>query len=203
MGRYAADTGGDDFVQASAGSHIARSIRIVDIGTHHDQYEGKQIKRNQFVLQWELPDETMEIDGKSLPVIVSRFYTNSLSKKSNLRKDLESWRSKQFTAEELMSFDLMQILNKPCMLSIVKNDNGKSVVKTVSPCPKGVVCPPAVNKVEAFWLDEWDDNKFAALSDGFKKLIVQSEEYKAFEGEPALPIPKKAQGIEEDDIPFN
>ncbi len=200
MGRYASDTG--DFTQAPPGAHVARSIRIIDIGTHHGEYQGTPRTRNQFILQWELPSEMIEIDGEQRPLIVSKFYTNSLSEKASLRKDLESWRSRAFTEEELDRFDLMSILGKPCLLSIV-HEKGKAVVKNVSPLAKGMTCPAAINPVDAFWIDEWDDNKFHALSDGFRKLIEQSDEYKAFAGNPVQAKPKPtADGIDDDDIPF-
>lgn len=201
MGRYSSDTGGGDFAQAPAGTHVARSIRIIDIGTHHGEYKGVPNTRNQFILQWELPHETIQIDGQEKPLIVSKFYTNSLSEKANLRKDLESWRSRPFTPEELMKFDLMNILGKPCMLSIVTGENGKAKVAGVSALPKGMDCPKGTNAVDAFWLDEWNDNKFASLSEGFQKLIMQSDEYKGFGGAPSS-NGKAADGIDEDDIPF-
>lgn len=201
MGRYASDTGGGDFAQAPAGAHVARSVRIIDIGTHHGEYQGTPNTRNQFILQWELPNELIEIDGQEKPLLVSKFYTNSLSEKANLRKDLESWRSRAFTEEELDKFDLMNVLGKPCLLSIVHNEKNKAVVKGVSPLAKGMTCPPAINEIDAFWIDEWDDNKFAALSDGFRKLIQQSDEYKEFGGTPA---PAKSSAVDQfdDDIPF-
>lgn len=178
MGRYSQDTGGGDFQQAPAGTHIARCIRLIDIGTQHGEWQGQPNARNQVIVQWELPNETMVIDGQDKPLIVSKFYTNSLSEKANLRKDLESWRSRAFSIEELMRFDLMNILNKPCMLSVVHNDKNKAKVNSVSGLPKGMTCPPAVNQPDAFWIDEWDQAKFDALSDGFKRLIMESDEYK-------------------------
>ncbi len=179
MSRYAADTGGGDFKQAPAGSHIARCIKLIDIGTHHGEYQGAPTVRLQFVCQWELPNETIEIDGQTKPLIISKFYTNSLSEKANLRKDLESWRARPFTTEELIGFDLMKILGVPAMLSIVHSDKGKAKVVSVSSLPKGSVCPPQVNPSSAFWIDEWDETAYRELSDGFRKMIEESDEYKA------------------------
>lgn len=178
MGRITKEESGGEFAQPEAGAHVARSFRIIDIGTQHGEYQGKPIARNQFILQWELPDQTIEVDGMDAPMVISKFYTNSLNEKANLRRDLETWRMRKFNPAELMGFDLMNILDKPCMLSIIHNDQGKARVQSVSAMPKGMQCPPAHNKVEAFWIDEWDPVQFDALADGFKRIIMQSDEYK-------------------------
>lgn len=185
MSRYASDTGGSDFKQAPAGNHVARCIRLIDLGTQHGEYQGEPTVRNQVLVQWELPHETMEIDGQPKPLIVSKFYTNSLSEKANLRKDLESWRARPFTSEELMRFDLEKILGAPCMVSVIHNEKGKAKVTSVAALARGTACPPAVNELSAFWLDAWDDNKFAALPDGIKDIITRSDEYKASFAPPA------------------
>ncbi len=204
MGRFAQDNGGGDFKQPPAGNHVARCIKIIDIGTHHGEYQGVPNVRNQVIVQWELPNETMDFDGKVMPLVISKFYTNSLSEKANLRKDLESWRARTFTAEELAKFDLMKILGAPCMLSVVIKEDGKAKVTTVAAMPKGFTCPPAVNPLDSFWLDEWDGAKFEALSKGFQKMIMDSDEYKA----KFTPASQRAAQAEtrgdafEDDVPW-
>ncbi len=206
MGRYASDTGGGDFKQAPAGSHIGRAIKITDLGTQHGEYQGDATVRNQVLISWELPNETIEIEGTAKPLIVSKFYTNSLSEKANLRRDLESWRARPFTPEELERFDLMKILGATAILSVVHNEKGKARVVGVSALPKGMTCPPAFNKPSAFWIDEWDDNAFAGLSEGIQKIIMQSDEYKAAFTPPSeqRAVGKTAgkQQIDDEEIPF-
>lgn len=204
MGRYASDTGGGDFKQAPEGNHVARCIGIVDIGTHHGEYQGTPTVRNQVIVRWELPFETEVFEGVEKPLIVSKFYTNSLSEKANLRKDLESWRAKAFTNEELLKFDLMKILGTPCTVSVVHNEKGKAKVVGVAAIPKGTTCPSQINPSSSFWIDEWDDNKFAALPAGFQKLITESDEYKESFTPPSQRSAKQAvaAGVDEDDIPF-
>jgi hypothetical protein len=134
---------------------------------------------------------------------VSKFYTNSLHEKAGLRKDLENWRSRAFTPEELGKFDLNQIVGKACMLSIVHNEKGKAKVQAVSALPKGTTCPPAFNKPVIFWIEEYDDNVFQSLPKGFQDLIVQSDEFKK-----AFSAPADGDGfssphpVEDNDIPF-
>jgi hypothetical protein len=196
MGRYATDKGGGtDFKQAPAGTHIARCYSIVDIGTQHGEYLGEPTAREQIIIRWELPFETEEFDGQQKPLIVSKFYTNSLSEKANLRKDLENWRSRAFTEAELAKFDLESILGKPCTVSVVHNDKGKAKVTGVGAVPKGTTCPPLYNKPSAFWIEQYDDNAFMALPKGFQDLISKSDEFKAAF---APPPPKKGEADESD-----
>lgn len=210
MGRYASDKGGGDFKQAPAGNHVARCVKLIDIGTQHGQYQGEPTVRNQVIVQWELPDETMEINGETKPLIVSKFYTNSLNEKAKLRADLESWRGRPFSADELKKFDLNNILGAACMVNVVINDKGKATVASVSPLPKRMTCAEAFNKPTAFWLDEFDDNAFASLPEGFKRLIEQSDEYKDLfstgNGKPkqgdGYDAMRRPDAEETDEIPF-
>ena len=208
MGRYASDTGGGDFQPAPEGTHLARCVGLVDIGTHHGEYQGTPTVRNQVIVRWELPNETIEIDGRAEPMLVSKFYTNSLSEKANLRKDLVSWRGREFTDIELDKFDVQNILGKPCLLSVVHTDKKKAKVTAVSGLPKQMVCPPAVNPVTAFWIEDWsgdpDAEAFLALPKGFRELILQSDEVKAMN---APKVAASVAGVKhvdqlDDDIPF-
>lgn len=200
MGRYASDSGGS-FTPAPIGTHVARCVRLVDLGTQHGEYKGQPTRRNQVLVTWELPDEIIEVDGKEMPVTTSRFYTNSLGEQANLRRDLEGWRGRAFTDDELHQFDLMNILGKPCMLTVVGGDNGKTKVASVSGLPKSVQCPPQINPSFAFWLDEFDQAKFDELSDGIKKIIEKSEEWASVQNGGA-PTPAPANVNAEEDIPF-
>ena len=197
MGRYAKDSGGGDFQQAPAGNHVARCIRLIDLGTQHTEYQGKALARNQILITWELPDERME-NGD--PFIVSSFFTNSLSEKSNLRPFLEAWRSRTFTAEELAGFDLETIVNVPCMLSVVHTDKGKSRVSSAGALPKGIKCPPAVNEQFCYWIDEHEPAIYEKIGEGLRKIIEQSDEWKA-----RATKPKSSGGSimdMQDDVPF-
>lgn len=203
MGRYAKDTGGEDFPQAPTGTHVARCFRLIDLGTQHGEYLGQPNVRSQVLVSWELPSELME-DGK--PFAVSFFYTNSLGEKANLRHHLEAWRGRQFTEDELNSFDLMNILGKPCMVTVTSNDKGKAKVSAVAGLPKGFVCPPQVNPPSSFWMEEWNDEEFAKIPKGIQDIMKKSDEYRTMVGELA---PKKTNGKGatqfddlDDEIPF-
>lgn len=203
MGRFAKDTGGEEFPQAPTGTHVARCFRIIDLGTQHGEYQGQPNVRSQVLVSWELPAELMD-DGK--PFAVSFFYTNSLGEKANLRHHLEAWRGKQFTPDELEGFDLMNILGVPCMVTVTANEKGKAKVTSVSGLPKGFKCPPQVNPSTAFWMEEWSDEEFAKIPKGIQEIMKKSDEYREMIGElaPKKPVntPAHAFADMEDEVPF-
>ena len=43
--------GGGTFEQAPVGAHVARCISLVDIGTHHGEYEGVANVRHQVIVR--------------------------------------------------------------------------------------------------------------------------------------------------------
>ena len=168
------------FEQPPAGSHSARCIAIIDLGTQKSTYEGETQSKHQLVIRWELSNELMT-DGehKGKPFTVSKFYTASLHEKAGLRKHLAAWRGRDFTPEELKGFDLQSILGKACMLSVVMSDKGKAKVEAVMALPKGMTIPAQVNPSFNFSLsgDQFSAASFEALSKGFKEMVTQSPEY--------------------------
>lgn len=200
------DSGGTDFEQPPIGTHVARSIKMIDIGTQQGEYQGKATFRRQVIIGWELPNELMtEGDFAGKPFTVSKFYTASLGDKANLRADLKNWRGRDFTDEELAGFDAKNILGKPCMLAITLNDKQKARVTGVMALPKGTAVPDQVNPTIYFSLEpsEFKPEVFEALSDGIKKMIRVSPEYMELtKPEHQKSAPGGSFADMADDIPF-
>jgi hypothetical protein len=183
------DNGGGDFQRPEDGTHLARSVRLIDLGTQRGEYQGQETVKRQLVIMWELPGELIQTgDYAGQPFLCSKFYTASLNEKATLRHDLENWRGKAFTQDELNGFNLLNILDKPCMVTLTTNDKGKQRVTGVTSVPKGMDVPAAVNPIVNFSLDQYDGEIFDGLSDGFKKIIVQSPEYAAVGNSDGIPF---------------
>lgn len=169
---------GATFRSVDPGTYAAQCIRLIDIGTQETEYQGKKGFKQQVIITWELTNELIEDgDFAGQPYIVSKFYTASLDKKANLRKDLEAWRGKAFTEDELKGFSLKNILGKACMLSIIHTESGKAKVGAVMALPKGMTITSRINPLILFDITEWDDQVYAGLSDGIKGIIQRSQEY--------------------------
>jgi hypothetical protein len=175
MGRYAKQPEAT-FEHAPPGTHLGICTSVIDLGTQHDEYQGKPITRNRVLIQWEIQDAVRE-NGE--PFVIGKFYTNSLSEKANLRRDLESWRGKAFSAQELNSFDLAKILGAPCLLTVVESAE-KSEVAAVIQVQKGVAVPAEPRSaLRSFFLDDWEQLAFDLLPAGLQKIIERSDEYRA------------------------
>lgn len=133
-----------DYDPIEEGMHHAICYALYDIGSQTTPFSDKPVE--QVVLIFELPDERIQLekDGEEvdLPRAISSIFRNSLHKKANLRKFLESWRSKKFTKEELTGFDLRNILGVNCMLQVLhkekENGNKFAYIQNIVPLMKGM-----------------------------------------------------------------
>jgi hypothetical protein len=169
-----------------AGNYVARCYRMVEIGTVDEEFLGVKKQMHKVRIGWELPTElkTFNPEKGEQPCVIDKEYTLSLADKANLRKDLQSWRGKAFSDDEAEAFDITKLLGVPCMLNIIHVQGKKDPTKTyqaigsVSPMPKGLVCPPQVNDTFVFDYENFDDEKFNSLPDFLKEQIVKTPEYK-------------------------
>lgn len=152
--------------QVPAGTHIGTCYRIVDLGLQPDSGFGEKEK---LVLFFELPHERITVDGKEMPMGISKFYTKSLGKRSTLRKDLEAWRGRPFTSEELAKFDMAAILGKSCQLQVI-DDEGKSKISAVVGLPKGTTAPPAINPLVEYSVSQGKDAVYLKLPEWVRKM---------------------------------
>lgn len=145
------------FTPIPAGSHIARAIQCIALGTQVDPKFPSSFK---VMLAWEIPDEviTNTQTKEQKPMVISKEYTLSLGKKANLRRDLEGWRGREFTADELKGFQVENVLDKPCMLNVIHKTSGTgnlyAVITGISALPKGVVCKPRVHDLMHFEIED-------------------------------------------------
>lgn len=171
MGLMAKNSGGD-FERAPAGNHIARCYMVCDLGMQESTFNGETKLKHKVRIGFELPNETME-DGR--PFSVSSHYTVSLHENAALRKDLISWRGRDFTPEESDGFDVMNVLGAPCMLNVIHKQEGDRTyvnIGGITPMPKGMDCPAAVNQPVRFTMEDADwQEVFATLPEWLQDKI--------------------------------
>jgi hypothetical protein len=107
-----------DFEPCPAGMYQGVCVDVIDKGMVPSTYNGEEKIQHKVQVRWQV-DEPMD-DGK--PYLVTKQYTLSLHEKANLRADLESWRGRAFSAEELQGFDLEKLLGANGQLNIVHNE---------------------------------------------------------------------------------
>ena len=193
-----------------SGSYIARTYSMVVLGTHEEEFQGVKKMVKKVRITWELPTETRvfkEENGEQ-PFVISKEYTMSLAEKANLRAMIESWAGKTMTPEQISGFDLTKLLGKTCMIGIkhklAKNGKTYAEISTVSPLPKGTVCPVPYNPVVEFNIDFFDQTVFNALPKFLQEKITSSEEYmtRKFEQEDEPVGEEFVPGDPNDDLEF-
>lgn len=204
MGLTARNTGGGDFKPCPAGSHVARCCWLVDLGYQKSQFGTK----HQVLIGWELPEEMIEEgDRAGEPYFISSFYTVSLHEKSKLRPHLEAWRGREFTEEEQNAFDLRNILDKSCLLSVThkKKEDGtvRAQVTGVSALPRGLKCPERINPLRLYNQDQPDPEVYEALPEWVQKKIEEAVPPSERLEDPEPPPPGDEEGVPaDDDLPF-
>lgn len=197
-----------EFKIAPVGSHLARLYRIIDLGTQTSEYMGQTKMLRKVKFFWELHGDDLKTDdGK--PLIQTRNYTLSLGDKASLRKDLESWRGKSFTEDELRGFDISNLLDKWCMVTVqhrtANNGNTYADAVAVTPVPAIVAkagLPKGENPCLIFDLQKFDQAVFDGLSQGLKDQIMQSAEMRNKKDVNKLLQDAKIEDDEDLSVPF-
>lgn len=169
MSLIAKDNGESKFAKLplpETGTHLAVCCAVWDLGMQKSSYMGEEKVQHKIIIAWEIEQkiDAPESEYHGKPYMLNKKYTLSLGEKANLRKDLESWRGKPFSAEELQSgFDLEKLYGINCLLGIKhepdKNDASKvyANVTAILPPQRGmekIVPVRARNEAPPKWVVE-------------------------------------------------
>lgn len=145
---------GKSFEPVPTGTFRAVCVGVFDLGIRETFYGEK----HQIFIRWETEEKIQEGDNKGKRFCVNKFYTKNLGSESNLRKDLESWRGKPYTVEELKAgINIGAVVGKSCLLSILhtkKDDKVIAKISAISSLPKGTepLIADEILKEEPEWL---------------------------------------------------
>lgn len=165
------------------GNYIARVCKIVYMGTVEGEYKGEKNADYKVNITWELPTE-MKVwkEGEpEMPTIISKKYTLSMGKKSNLRPIVEGIRG-GMKDEEAYDYDLDDLLGKTCLLSVTYgvSETGKEKQNvSTSKVMKGMTIPDAVNEPVILSYSNWNTDVFNALPEFIRNEMKSTPEYKS------------------------
>ena len=189
-----------EFRKVMPGNCLGRLFSIIDLGTQTTEWQGQKKQMHKVMVTFELHGEDsngpLEIDGK--PLVINKRYTLSLGEKATLRADLEAWRGKALTDEELKGFDLTKLLGKWVMVNIVHNEyQGKTYpnIAALGQIPSQIkTFPEPVNENLMFNMSKYPAN-FDKVWPWAQEIIKKSAEWEHSQG--------KHVTLEDDkDIPF-
>jgi len=189
MGFIATDAGGGNFKRVPSGAHIGRCYSLIDLGTQVTDGQYGLKEQHKIRIGWELFGEdehgaplTVDVDGKEMPMTISKSYTVSLHEKANLRKELAAWRGKDFTDEEAKAFDVSKLIGAYCMVNVTTSENnGKtySNVAGLTPLPSALKSskPAPVHADLLFDLDSPNMAVFEGFHEKLQEAIKRSPEW--------------------------
>lgn len=211
-----AGSSGTKFKQVDPGMHLARCYRVIDLGTQSTTWDNAPKYKKKIRLQFEVHGEDSQgqplVTDKGVPLSTSKDFTASLHEKSALRKELENWRSRAFTQDELDGFQLKNVLGAWAMISVV-NEKGRdgnyyTNISSINPVPTSIKkngLPEGVNELKLFDIDNPDMEMLESFGEKLQSKIKSTPEWIEKHGgqESVSPAKSKSSFADmEEDIPF-
>lgn len=180
---------------APAGTHVARVYRFMNLGTRFQEYQGvmKDYPDTLVTFTLELPNELNKFTVKNedgteeeieKPFVISREFTLSMGKKSNLRPFIEGIIGTTLTDEEAGNFDIETVVGMTCQATIVhkqsKSDPDRKYANLVSVAPlmKGIEAPAQINETQIQDVKTMTEEEIEKLPEFLRKKIKDSDEWK-------------------------
>lgn len=192
------DNGGNSYQPCPAGSYLARCVQLIDMGTQTSTFDGETKRAKKVLVAWEILDsEVRKEDGS--PFVLAKRFTQSLHEKAALRKELTSWRGRDFTPGELRGFELRAVLGKDAFVSVVQVAKDGKVftnIAAVMKPPKGMVPQVASDEPLLHWdMGAPDWTVFGQLSSKLQEQISASPEYQAITPPKSVVLSKAAAPV--------
>lgn len=185
-----------DRPQAPEGSHVGICVRIYDMGTQKEEFEGKMKLNRKLRLGFELPDEraVFNPDKGEQPFMVDLTLNFSSFERSNFMKTMTGWLGKP----PEQSFDIEELLGRAGMVNVVhKEAKGKvyANVTSITPVPKALLkaIPDPENKPVYWSVENGKDAAYDKLPDFLKKMADASIEFNTESPDDAAANPLKDQ----------
>lgn len=195
----AKDTGAS-FSPHSEGQHAMFCVDVVNLGINVEQFQGQEPREVAKVALVFASGEAQR-DAKEELTLVTTEMTLSANEKSNLRKFMEAWRGKSYTAEQAAEgLPITKLYGVGALVSIehvlTKRGNKFAKIASIAPLPKAMALP---DPESAKLLAEYQRPKF--LTDRKTKYAEALKKHR-MNGD-GIPTPPYVAGDEEDDdLPF-
>lgn len=179
------------------GVYMAVCVVVADLG---DQYSEKFKKSSRkVVFSFDIPSETIEIDGEQKPRQLSKRCTFSVSKKSTLNKMLNAWMNANMSEQELGELDLFSLIGRGCQIRVtVSEDGAHNNIEDVMALPKGMPAPQSDTAPITYDIDEdgFFGEKWDALPAWMREAIEKSDQYQQDPPDKPLDMPAESTAQE-------
>lgn len=174
---------GSDYEYPNVGLTPAVCINVIDGGYEKIVYMGqdKGYQRKIFIL-WEIDQRITKGDFSGQHMVISKEYTFAVSPKSNLRKDLESWRGKVFEERhntngtvtligekknketgkvEKVPFAIDMLIGANCILNLQNVSKTKTFISPTSILPFDKKFQKVNREIEVDYIPDWIAKKIS------------------------------------------
>ena len=180
MSIIARDEKGTNIPTLATGVYMGTCYGLVDLGIQYNEKFDKSQAKVQVI--WKIAGEKVTIGDEELDRTISKEYSLSLNEKSNLTKDLEAWRGKKFSDEELQGFDLINIMNKSCQISIIeaeKNNKKYNEISAIMALAKTMEPQVLVETLLFDFSDNTTWSRFKDVPKWIQEKIKRAENYES------------------------
>ena len=188
-----------------AGVYMGGSVTVGALG---DQYSEKfKNTQRKVVFSFDIPSETVEMDGETRPRQLSKRCTFSVSKRGTLNKMLNAWLNANMSEQDLAELDLFDFAGKACQIRVtVSEDGAHNNVEDVMALSKGMPVPTTDTPIITYDLDKdgFSGEKWDALPQWLQDAIKKSEQYQKNPPDKPLDMPAEQTQPEtgKDDCPI-
>lgn len=169
----------------AGGNYMAVVVGLIDVG---EQYSDRfKNYTDKLIIIFEIPSETVEVDGEQNPRWLSKDFSATLNEKSNLYKTLVSFLGRDLTESELSEdgtgFDLTSLVGQGCILTVTldtkEDGDQKNSIKQIGGLPAGIPAPHTESDLLIFDIDNRDESVFEKLPEWIQERIKKSTQYQA------------------------
>lgn len=184
-----------------AGTHVARLVQVIDMGTIDSVWQGKTKKRRELRLAFETPTKRAvfdEVRGPE-PFVVGRYFGASLNDKSNLTPVVRN-----LLGHIPQHLDLALLVDRPCLITVShapKKDGSGTypLISTVAAPSEDFPVPAASTPTFYYHTSMLKGGTWDKLPTWLKERIEKCDQFVAAFGKPAS---ASAPASDEDGAPF-
>lgn len=176
-----------DYGRVEDGTYPARVVRIIDFGLQYatdfktgevKKYDdGNDVIQHKVWIDFELPTETIDIDGVKKPRWYGREYTMSSHEKAAIQALLKA--ADPDGKATMKGKNVVGLLGLPVMLTIGSTSTGKAKVAGITRLIKGMSVDPLANPTLFFDLDEATYKDFELLPEWMQKRIKDGVDFES------------------------
>ena len=174
-----------DYGRVEDGTYPARVVRIIDFGLQYatdfktgevKKYDdGNDVIQHKVWIDFELPTETIDIDGVKKPRWYGKEYTVSSHEKAAIQALLKA--ADPDGKATMKGKNVVGLLGLPVMLTIGSTSTGKAKVAGITRLIKGMSVDPLANPTLFFDLDEATYKDFELLPEWMQKRIKDGVDF--------------------------